>query len=247
MHTVKVQTTQNVEISYEVASVSDRILAAIVDGCIIIAYFITVSTVLYVLSEIGLDLGNSVGIIILFGLYIVALFYDLLCEVFMDGQSFGKKAMKIKVVKIDGTEPSIGSYFLRWILRIVDIILFTPAVAILAILINGKGQRIGDIAANTTVVKLTERVKLKDTIFEAVDASHTLTYSEVSRLTESDVEVIKEVLNTAGQVSPDLAEKLKERTKAVLEQKLGVKTEQSTQAFLETLIKDYNAYHGRLA
>lgn len=245
MHTVKVQTSQNIEINYEVASVGDRVLAALIDAGILFAYFVVVATVLYVLdAQLGInDDGLSV---IATGLYVIMLFYDLLCETFMNGQSFGKKVMKIKVVKLDGTQPSIGSYFLRWMLRLVDIWLFTPAVAILAILVNGKGQRIGDIAANTTVVKLAEQVRLSDTIFEAVDNVHTVTYTEVSRLTESDIEIIKEVLKTAKEAGPEVARKLQEKTREVLEQKLGVKTGQSTKDFLETLVKDFNAYHGRV-
>lgn len=245
MHTVKVQTSQNVEISYEVASVGDRVLAALIDAGILFAYFIVVATVLYVLDA-QLDINSDGLAVIATGLYVIMLFYDVLCETLMNGQSFGKKVMKIRVVKLDGTQPSIGSYFLRWILRPVDIWLFTPAVAILAILINGKGQRIGDLAANTTVVKLAERVRLSDTIFEAVDNAHTVTYTEVSRLTESDVEVIKEVLKTAKEASPEVARKLQEKTREVLEQKLGMKTSQPTKDFLETLVKDFNAYHGRV-
>ena len=50
-------------------------------------------------------------------LYLPFFFYDFLCEIFLNGQSIGKKILKIKVVKIDGTQPGLGSYFLRWIYK----------------------------------------------------------------------------------------------------------------------------------
>lgn len=245
MNSVRIQTTQNVEINYEIASLGDRMLAAMIDSVVILAYFVTLILLGYALNELGI--GSERFFVAFFALYVPAAFYDLLCETFMNGQSVGKKAMKIRVIKVDGTQPSFGSYFIRWILRIVDIALFTPMVAILVILINGKGQRLGDIAANTTVVKLTERIKLSDTLFEAVDAQHAITYQEVARLSDRDVETIKEVLNTTETLDDkERARNLEEKTKLALEQKMGVKATQPARDFLETLVKDYNAYSGRL-
>jgi Predicted membrane protein/domain len=145
MDKVKVQTTQNVEINYEIASLGDRVVAALIDYGVLIAYMLTISVIVYFLNQ--LDIQGDWLLILLMMLCLVIIFYDLLCETLMEGQSIGKKIMKIKVIKLDGTQPSFGSYFMRWMLRIVDVVLFSPAVAMLVILINGKGQRLGDIAA----------------------------------------------------------------------------------------------------
>src|SRR5690606_34920667 len=107
--------------------------------------------------------------------YLPVIFYHLLCEVFMDGQTFGKKAIDIKVVKLDGSQPSVGSYFLRWLLQIVDLPFF-GAIGIITILVNGKGQRVGDLAAGTTVISLKHRTGIKDTILaRPVMADHDYT------------------------------------------------------------------------
>ena len=63
-------------------------------------------------------------------------------------------------VLLDGSPPTLGAYLLRWLLILVDTEILTPLVAIITIAANGKGQRIGDIAAGTTVVKTTKRVTL---------------------------------------------------------------------------------------
>ena len=251
METIGIQTTQNVEINYEIASIGDRALAALIDYLIIIAYIFSISILLQVLNlldPLDSSRGDSLFVIVVVLAYAVVLFYDLICELSMNGQSFGKKAMKIKVVKLDGTEPSFGAYFLRWVLRIVDSSLFTPAVAVFVLLINGKGQRIGDIAAGTTVVKLADRVKLSDTIFEAVEQEHVITYNEVSKLNESDIETIKEVLKTVKDADYSTATRLQEKLKTSIMQKMGVSNiDQPPKAFLNTVVKDYNAYNGRLS
>lgn len=241
MDSIKVQTTQNVEINYEVASLSDRVFATLIDYVVILGYIITLSLMMYLTA-----LGDDAGIAVLVLIFVPTMFYDLLFEMFMNGQSIGKKLMNIKVIKVDGTQPSFLSYFLRWILRLVDIVLFSPAVGVVTILINGKGQRLGDIAANTTVVKLVERTKLSDTLFEEVEAQHAITYHEVAKLNDSDVETIKEVLKTTKTLNRESALKLQERAKLALEQKMGIKAAQPARDFLKTLVKDYNAYKGRL-
>lgn len=242
MDSIRVQTTQNVEINYEVASLSDRIFAVLIDYVVILAYFILLSVMMYLAA---LKLGDvSIAVFVL--IFLPTMFYDLLFETFMNGQSIGKKLMNIKVIKVDGTQPSFLSYFIRWILRLVDIVLFSPAVGVVTILINGKGQRLGDIAANTTVVKLVQRAKLSDTLFEEVEAQHAITYHEVAKLNDSDVETIKEVLKTTKTLNRESALKLQERAKLALEQKMGIKATQPSIDFLETLVKDYNAYRGRL-
>ncbi len=249
METIGIQTTQNVEISYEIASVSDRVLAALIDYLILTAYIVGVSLLLrFLIFDPEFSEIEIVESAFFFIAFIGVLFYDLICELSMNGQSFGKKAMKIKVVKLDGTEPSFGAYFLRWVLRIIDTTLFTPVVAVLVVLINGRGQRIGDIAAGTTVVKLTDRVKLSDTIFEAVEQEHVITYNEVSRLNESDIETIKEVIKTVKDADYTTATRLQEKLKTAIMQKMGVSNiDQPPKAFLDIVIKDYNAYNGRLS
>ena len=102
MHEIQIETTQNVTIEYKIGSVGDRIIATLIDLLILIGY--TIALVLLI-SQLKLKLGIA-GVIIL---YIPAFFYDLLCETFLNGQSFGKKIRKIKVVKLDGSQPNFVS------------------------------------------------------------------------------------------------------------------------------------------
>lgn len=71
---------------------------------------------------------------------------------FNHGQSFGKKLINIRVVKVDGSTPSIGSYLLRWLLFPIDGPI-TSGLGLLVVLLNKNNQRLGDLAAGTMVIK----------------------------------------------------------------------------------------------
>jgi len=165
MEKVKIKTTQNVDVEYEIASIGDRIVAVLIDYLILLVCFIA----LMILSIFIRDILNEYMYMFFFLIYIPMILYDLLFEIFMNGQTPGKKFRNIKVIKMDGSQPTIGNYLLRWVFRLIDIGISYGGIAILTILINGKGQRIGDIAAGTTVIKLKKSVSLRDTIFKKVE------------------------------------------------------------------------------
>ena len=106
-------TGQYVNIQPTVASVGDRIFAQIIDWLVLLAYIVLV-------VWIGTSLKIQFEWFFIIGLGFVPLFYTLLFEIFNQGQSLGKMAMKMQVVKLDGTMPTLGSYLMRWLLYIID-------------------------------------------------------------------------------------------------------------------------------
>ncbi len=234
MHDIQIETTQNVTIEYKTGSVGDRIIATLIDLLILIGY--TIALVLLI-SQLKLRLGIA-GVIIL---YIPAFFYDLLCETFLNGQSFGKKIRKIKVVKLDGSQPNFLSYFLRWILRPIDIWFTYGSVALITILINGKGQRLGDLAANTTIIKLKDEATLDDTILMKVKKDYTPRYPQVTLLNDRDIGLIKEVLERVSKIDdPFVFDKIVTKCKNVFLEKLDTTTDLRPLTFLQTVLRDYN-------
>ena len=120
MQTIRITTTQNIDIDYEVAGLGERIVAYIIDmamfAVIIIATLIAIGVV-GGMRRGGSDIWIGVLFVIYGALYV---FYDLICELSMNGQSVGKKIMKIKVISLDGARPRLGQYLLRWLFRIID-------------------------------------------------------------------------------------------------------------------------------
>jgi uncharacterized RDD family membrane protein YckC len=245
MDSIKVQTAQNVEIEYEIAGVGDRILAYLLDVLFVFAYFMVVIALfsIFALNEVTKFIAPYIFIF-----FLPAFLYDFLCESFMNGQSPGKKLLKIKVVRLDGTQPTIGNYFLRWLLHFVDITFTYGSVALITILINGKGQRLGDLAAHTSVIKLVKRAHLSDTIFANVEENYKVVFPQAAVLDDRTIEIAKEVLNTFieedrhGLVRNNLAQK----TQKAIEKKLGLSAGMDARPFLQTIIKDFNYLKGRI-
>jgi uncharacterized RDD family membrane protein YckC len=241
MQTIEIQTAQNVNIEYPVASIGDRVVAAIIDQLIMVGYLIAI-IFLYIwllnLTE-GSPLHFPVAYFVI--LFLPLFFYHLLCETFLNGQSFGKKIMKMRVVKLDGSQAGIGSYFLRWILAPIDIYFTYGSVGLITMLINGKGQRLGDLAANTTIVKLKTEAKLDDTILQPTPVNYKVRLPEVSNLSDKDISIVKEVLDL-NYKNPDavMYEKILHKTKEAIEKKIGVSSNLHPLTFLDTVLKDYN-------
>ena len=182
-------------IEYPVASVGDRVVAGLIDQLIMIGYFIAI--IFFYIWLLNVTEGSSFSYPVAYFviLFLPLFFYHLLCETYLNGQSFGKKLMKMRVVKLDGTQAGIGSYFLRWILAPIDIYFTYGSVGLVTMIVNGKGQRLGDLAAHTTVVKLKAETKLDDTILRATPVNYEVKFPQVSALSDKDISLVKEVLD----------------------------------------------------
>ena len=241
MQTIEIQTAQNVNIEYPVASIGDRVVAGIIDQLIMVGYLIAI--IFFYIWLLNVTEGSAIYFPVAYFviLFLPLFFYHLLCETFLNGQSFGKKIMKMRVVKLDGSQAGIGSYFLRWILAPIDIYFTYGSVGLITMLISGKGQRLGDLAANTTVVKLKTEAKLDDTILQATPVNYEVKFPEVSNLSDKDISVVKEVLDL-NYKQPDVVvyEKILHKTKEAIENKIGVNSNMHPITFLDTVLKDYN-------
>lgn len=160
----------------------------------------------------------------------------------MDGQTIGKKILKIKVIKIDGTQPGFTSYFLRWLIKPIDVYMTYGSVGMITILINGKGQRLGDLAGKTTVIKLKPPVNLEDTIYQKTIETYKPVFQEVKLLSDSDIAIVKEVLDTNMKIVKDRYkfESVLVKTKQVIERKMGIQNNEQPVNFLTKVLYDYN-------
>jgi uncharacterized RDD family membrane protein YckC len=241
---IQIDTPQHVAIGYTVASVGDRILAYLID-LIIVIFFLVAMIILFTIAGVITGFRNQ-AVIIVFPVLILLpyLLYDLLMEYFFNGQSPGKKLRKIKVVRLDGTPATLGNYLLRWVFRLVDIFLAQGGVATLTILINGKGQRLGDLAAGTTVIKLQTGTTLYDTVLTPLPEYYQGRYVQVNQLSDKEVALVKEVLQvTFANPDVELKNKIQTRMQSVLQKKLGIVSNESPRTFLETVLKEYTFFN----
>ncbi|MBK8290234.1 MAG: RDD family protein [Flammeovirgaceae bacterium] len=231
MQSIRVQTTQNVFIHYPVASVGDRILAYLIDRIILIFYSVALGALF-----INMDLEVYWIWVLVIGT--PWLIYNLLFEIFMNGQSPGKRAINIKVVKLDGTSPTLGGYLLRWIFSFVDYYVLGGAIAVILVAAGGRGQRLGDIVAGTSVIKQVEQNEVTaQEVFVIANTDYQPVFAQAIQLNEKDIDLIQralEVNRDLGNAQPMLAVTEKVKTQ------LGIQTDLPPIKLLYTLIKDFN-------
>ena len=235
MDNFQIETAQNITIQQNAAHVTTRMGSYFIDLLILFAYYIVIM-IISAMIDYEPDLDNILPLLLML---LPAMFYSLIFEILLNGQTPGKIVNKIRVVKLDGSKPTFGSYVIRWFLRLVDITLFSGSIAVVTILFNGKGQRLGDLAAGTTVISERKRVRIEDTVISSIKDDHKPMFPQVTVLTDAEMQTIRNVYRDARnkrkhQVIIKLSEKVKEMT--------NISSTLQPMEFLDIVIKDYYYY-----
>ncbi len=252
MPVIQIATPFNIDIEFEVAEFHKRLLAYLIDFILLITYMLSM---LYLLFG-GFRLGEgSIGFVILV-ILLPMLFYTLLSELWLGGQTLGKKVLSIKVVSLDGGEPTLGQYLLRWFLRFYEwgFIIFTlfwhngfigfgflllgGITSIIVMVISAKSQRLGDLVAGTVVVNTKSNLTVHDTIFQQVAQNdYKVTFPEVMKLSDRDINTIKGVITQARKSN---SYEMCNRVAFKVQDVLKVPTDMYAIDFLEKILEDYN-------
>jgi len=234
MNSIHLDTGFNISIDFPLAPFHRRLLAMLLDISVLFGYLIFGHLLI-----VGVYTDYALWDPVVRIFYVLPpLFYHFVCETLMEGQSFGKKVFGIRVISEKGGSPTISQYLLRWMLRVIDSgFLWMPGL--LSVLISEKSQRLGDLAAGTVVISIRQKLGWQETLFEEVESDYVPRYPAVMKLSDKDINTIKNVLN--------MAEKNKDnRTAAsvvsILREKLGIDTDEPAVVLLRTLLKDYNYY-----
>lgn len=243
MKTIDIRTTQNVTIEYELATLRERFFALFIDWLIVGAIYLVIfifllSTIEDVIIESSLSVNLLVKLLPI-GMFI---FYQLFSEILADGQSWGKKAIGLKVVRLDGKEPGLSDYLLRAAFHLFDTILSVGIVAALLVSSSAKGQRLGDMTANTTVirVKFSLRFRLEDILNINSLEDYEPTYPDVRKLSEQDMLLIKTIISRSRTYKNEAHREVIDDLVNRLTHLLGIMEAPTDKiGFLKTLIRDY--------
>ncbi|NML57897.1 RDD family protein [Chryseobacterium cheonjiense] len=247
MSQIAINTSQNVNINFNIASVGDRIIAFFIDFAIKVAYGIAVLYTFFTILNLGYLLQGldqwSIGAV-----YIILLFptlvYPVVLESLMEGQTPGKKVMKIRVVKIDGYQAGFGDYLIRWVFRIIDTS-FAGVVGLVSMVVSKNNQRLGDIASGTAVISLKNNINISHTILENIKEDYIPTFPQVIALSDNDMRIIKDNYIKALRIDDrQVISKLSDKIKSILKLEIDP-TKMTERQFIGVIIKDYNYYTGK--
>jgi uncharacterized RDD family membrane protein YckC len=232
MDEIEITTTQNITVNYDLAGVWERVIAFILD---LIILTISVS-ILY-----GMFSDGDADILTYFTALPLAVLYSLFFELFNNGQSIGKMALKLRVIRIDGQKTNFQDYLMRWMFRIMDIYGSFGGVAFLSIISSSNNQRVGDILANTVVVRLKKdhRMTLDNIMKLNSQQKYQPLYPQVLRLSEDSMLIVKEVLTKKIKFPNEAHQKAYDLLLDKISKELEVKVPKNKDEFLRTLIKDY--------
>ena len=147
-NTLFIKTPEGIEFSLLLAGPITRFLAWAVDLGTIIALITILNVVFGLLGVLSRDLAMAANII---GFFIVSIGYGILTEWYWQGQTLGKRLLRLRVMDEQGLRLKFSQIVIRNLLRFVDSLPALYLVGGLACLLNRRAQRLGDFAANTVV------------------------------------------------------------------------------------------------
>jgi len=247
MSQIAINTSQNVNINFNIAGVGERMLAFIIDFLIKIAFVLLILYIFFNIFNLdallmGLDYWSQAAIII--AITFPAYIYPVVLESLMEGQTPGKKVMKIKVVKIDGYQASFGDYLIRWVFRLIDTS-FLGVIGLISMIVSRNNQRLGDIASGTAVISLKNSITISHTILENIHQDYVPLFPQVIALSDNDMRIIKDNYTKALRIDDrQIITKLSDKIKGILKLEIDP-TKMTERQFINVIIKDYNYYTGK--
>lgn len=146
-----VATPERVSFDYQVAGLGTRAIAQMLDLLIVFGILIAVVFAASALAAVGS--GTVAYLIAIVGSFVVLFGYFWTSEALWRGQTVGKKVFRLRAVGDRGEPMTFAQAGVRNVVRIVDFLPYAYGVGVVVLFVNGKGKRLGDLAAGTVVVK----------------------------------------------------------------------------------------------
>lgn len=242
--TAEIVTAHNVVIQYEMAPIMSRVIASVLDFMIVGFYmfliFILVSSFAVSNVRIGDDFG--VEILTMYIFWLPGFFYTFWMESVFAGQTIGKMAMGLRVIKSNGDNASIGDLFLRWVFRLIDLGGSFGALGIIVALSNERSQRLGDLVGNTVVIKLrpTNEFSITDILNIKSSKDYEPTYPGIVQMTDDDMLLIKNAMDRLKKNPNEAHKDLIRQLAQLTSDKLGLsELPEKKVTFLKTALQDY--------
>lgn len=201
---LSIDTPEGVSIEVALAGLGSRFGAAAIDiliqGALLLAATLAMSLA-------GSAVEEDLGIFLLgVGTLLVALVvigYYVLFEALNGGRTPGKAALGIRVASIDGTPLSLGAVTLRTVMRLIDFLPAAYAVGAISIAVTARNQRLGDLLADTVVIR--DRRPALTSAVEPTAAAHGW---DVATVSTREVELVRRFVARRPDLTPEARDQL---------------------------------------
>ena len=266
--TLIIETPERVPLAFPLASIGNRFLAVAIDHTIqyfaIAAVFIGFMMIagagqstFGAFESLDKEMPNWVIAVMIFVLFLLFAGYFAVFEWLWDGQTPGKRLLKLRVIREDGRPITLWEAIARNLLRIFDafpgFLLPIYSAGLIAIFMSNRDQRVGDLFAGTVVIR--EREDEAPTFAEAFanpvsDAAYrrvqprTSFEANVAAMTESEIEVVESFLRRRWDLTDRQRQWMAWRIALPIMFKLKPRYDAATftyEGFLEELLARFSA------
>ena len=260
-----IETPERVPLHFALASIGNRFLACAIDHALQ-ALTIIVMAIAFTLianySSVGDRLSNApkwVQAVLIIIVFLIVSSYFAFFEWIWNGQTPGKRWLKLRVIREDGRPVTFWEAAVRNLLRVVDM-QFAPvfpfySIGLIAVFVSSRDQRLGDMVAGTVVVREREaEAPAFAQVFASPVSDPALRRSfkpvdfvaELNVLTESEIEVVETFLRRRWDLADMARQWMAWRVALPLMYKLRPSYDLATftyEGFLEELLHRYRARH----
>jgi len=242
-----IETPEQIDLTYDVAGIGSRFLAALVDH-VIIAMLLSFGCVVIALVldriQLGLDTGLVVSLFVI-GIFLALCVYYIFFETTWNGQTPGKRMMGIRMVRTGGRPIGFLGSTIRNLLRLADFLPALYGIGMLVMFFNRRSCRLGDLAAGVLAIKEGKQVTIDmltapaATQTPTVPAATAITIPNLDALLPADWEVVEDYLRRKTNLGFETRRRLVGLLMSGLQTRLGYSVQGDGDVFLQRLAAEY--------
>lgn len=253
-----IDTPENVEFVYDIAGIGSRFLAAMIDTLLIgIAQIIIFLLIGLIISRTELDASATGSVLLALGIllsFVMLWGYYIAFELLWGGQSPGKRAIGLRVVREGGRPITFIGSAIRNLIRIVDFLPALYGVGVVVMFIDRRARRLGDLAGGTLVIKERRGVTLASLTSGSALAPPphdphvplpAPTLPNIELVNAHDYTLVQEFLRRRGELGRDARVRLGIQLAGGLQLRLGLPQGGNDEAFLQELAYNYQLHQRR--
>jgi uncharacterized RDD family membrane protein YckC len=255
----RIDTPENIDFRYNIAGIGSRFLAAIIDTLLLALLLIGLSIVMGAILGAASDVGSGTLESILLVIWVLLSFiifwgFYIFFELIWNGQSPGKRSVRLRVVREGGRPITFATSAIRNLVRVIDFLPGFYGMGVLVMFIDPRARRLGDLTGGTMVVKEQHAVSLEHLAARAeqlappqqphaeAGAAAPDLLPNIQVLSDTDYDLVQEFLRRRNELGRESRRRLGTQLATGIRSRLGVpESDEDYELFLERVAHDYRA------